>query len=202
MIRSAAGRLAGALLVLLLALPAPADEARGLGKLFRKRAPAVSGQAAGDETGGGVEDEGGPVVKVCGVKGRSLGRKVADAPGGWSLHDPAPGAMSVRAFAITGFKDRCARQITGAVAVFGSSELYEVLHFGTLGRRHREDPVAVAYAKLRAGACGTATGRCPPRGQAALSRNVVFVTIYPSAGSIEHIDLLLSRGRLLAITQR
>lgn len=178
-----------------LAAPARAQESGGLGRLF-KRPPA--------EVAKGAEAvaEDGPVTKVCGLRGGALGQQVAEAPGGWTLHDVAPGSMSPRAFHVTGFADRCPREITGAVAVFGSAELYELLHFGPLKVAHRDDDVAQAYGALRQKACGSATAPCSEKGQAELARTVVFVNVYPVAGSDDHVDMLLSGGKLVAVTSR
>lgn len=138
----------------------------------------------------------GPVAKACGVRGKALGKVVEKGPGRWNLHDTAPGSTAPRVFYLTGFKDGCPRRLTGAVAMFGSVDLYELVHYGPVGLSPPASATDTAYARLRAKTCGQ--GACSARGIKRLARSAVFVSVYPSPGSAKRLELLMSGGRLAA----
>lgn len=76
----------------------------------------------------------GEVARVCDAKGQSsLGRRLDKAPSsgrGYALFDSALDLSGPRTFYVTGFKDRCPRQFTTALAFFGSPEVHEQLRYG------------------------------------------------------------------------
>ena len=71
----------------------------------------------------------GAVEESCGARGSALG-KLIEKNGKWKLYDTRPGAVGPRNFFVTGFKDGCARKVTGAVALFGDLGLYELVNYG------------------------------------------------------------------------
>ncbi len=175
---------------LLTPATAPADGPKGLGALFRA---STTASAAIDE---------GPVARACDVRGKALGKVVEKGPGRWKLYDTAPGSIGVRNFYLTGFSDGCPRRISGAVAMFGSVELYELVHFGPVGMKPAGSETDRAYARLRAQACGSTKRPCRERGVKKLSKSAVFVNVYPTAQGARRTELLMSRGRLAAVSQK
>ena len=127
---------------------------------------------------------------ICGAAAGRSGRATASMAG-FRLHDPAPDTVTLRTVRITGFADRCARDVTGAVVLFGQPDLYE------LTRAAQEDfepgPTDHAYDALKARLCG---GAVPC---AALQRRAVFVTAHGRAGDDRRwLQLLLADHDLLA----
>ena len=182
---------------LIFALPASlsAEERKGfLGKL---RASSKAPAEATIDTA-----EKGPVAKACGLRGKSLGKVVEKGPGKWKLHDTAPGSTAVRDFYVTGFSDGCARKLRGAVAMFGSVELYELVHYGPVGVKPTGSETDRAYAAMRARTCGSPQKACKPGAVRKLTRQAVFVDVYASATGSRRTQLLMSRGKLAAVSQR
>ncbi|PRY23806.1 hypothetical protein CLV78_104299 [Aliiruegeria haliotis] len=176
-------------LVFLAPIPGAAEQ-KGIGKLFRAstKAPTVVEQ--------------GPVAKACGVRGKSLGKVVEKGPGKWKLYDTAPGSTGVRDFYLSGFGDGCPRKLRGAVAMFGSVELYEMVHYGPVGLKPTGAATDLAYARMRASTCGSAKKACKRSGVKKMSRKAVFVDVYQSAGNSRRLELLMSGGRLKAVSEK
>ncbi|SDJ98801.1 hypothetical protein [Aliiruegeria lutimaris] len=184
-------------LILVFALPASlsAEGKKGIGGLFRasSKSPTATSE---------VNTESGPVAKACGLRGKALGKVVEKGPGGWKLYDTAPGSTAVRDFHVTGFSDGCARKVSGAVAMFGSVELYELVHYGPVGMKPKGTDTDKAYAEMRARACGSAKMACKPGALRKLTKQAVFVDVYASASSPRRTQLLMSRGKLAALSQK
>lgn len=167
-----------------------AQEKTGVAKLFRASTKAP----AGIETG--------PVAKACGTRGKALGKVVEKGPGNWKLHDTVPGSTAVRDFYLTGFSDGCPRKVTGAVAMFGSVELYELVHYGPVGMEPKGTETDRAYARMRAKACGSASKACKARGVKKLSKQAIFVDVYASHAGSTRYELLMTRGKLAAVSKK
>lgn len=165
-----------------------AEQKKGLGGIFRAstKAPATVEQ--------------GPVGKACGVRGKALGKVVEKGPGKWKLYDTAPGSTKTRAFYLTGFADGCPRRFNGAVAMFGSVDLYELVHYGPVGVKPSGSATDQAYARLRARSCGS--GACSERSVKRLQRSVAFVNVYPTASNPKRLELLLNKGKLAAVSTK
>ncbi len=144
----------------------------------------------------------GPMAKACGVRGKSLGKVVEKGPGKWKLHDTAPGSTRPRDFYLTGFSDGCPRKLSGAVAMFGSVELYELVHYGPVGVKPSGGEVDRAYAKMRAKVCGRSGATCKERGVRKLAKQAVFVDVYASAEGSSRVQLLMNGGKLAAVSTR
>ncbi len=145
--------------------------------------------------------ETGPIAKACGVRGKALGTAVEKGPGRWRLYDTAPGSIAQRAFYLTGFKDGCPRRLIGAVAMFGSVDLYELVHYSAVGIPPPRNGTDLAYARLRAQACG-ASRPCRSGGKRKLNRAVIFVNLYPEAVSPRRVEVLISGGKVAAISAK
>ncbi|NCO20840.1 MAG: hypothetical protein GW905_02245 [Rhodobacterales bacterium] len=145
----------------------------------------------------------GQVATVCGVAARDLGDPVAQSPrdgrAQWQLYDSAPSSTGPRTQYVTGFRDRCARQITGAMVLFGSADVHETTRYA----RTNTQPYTStddAYETVKSRLCGVRQGvPCPSDRTGRLEKAVSFVTVYPAFGSTgEWYELLLVDGRLEA----
>lgn len=145
----------------------------------------------------------GQVATACGLSERDLGRPVASAPpegrAKYQLHDPLPETTGPRAQYITGFRDHCARQITGAMVMFGAPGLHEAERYDPQNTK----PYSVTdtrYEALKARLCGVKRGvPCPADRTEKLRKSVSFIIVYPSfADTTEWFELLVADGRLEA----
>ncbi|WP_068117495.1 hypothetical protein [Tropicimonas marinistellae] len=190
LISHAAARVCAVLCLIAISLPASAEEKQGLGRLLRASTKAPTA----------IEE--GLVARACGTRGKALGKKVESGPGRFNLYDTAPGSTAARDFYVTGFKDGCPRRITGAVAMFGSVELYELVHYGPVGVKPDSDTTDKAYAKLRAKVCGGETRPCSDRGIRRLEKSAAFLNVYKSKQGSARLELLMTRGNLTAVAQK
>jgi len=91
----------------------------------------------------------GEVASVCDAKGQEdLGRRLGKAPAsdrGYTLYNSSPDTTGPRTFYITGFKDRCPRQFTAALALFGSPEVHEQLRYGRASKQYPYSTADKAY---------------------------------------------------------
>ena len=91
----------------------------------------------------------GEVASVCDAKGQEdLGRRLGKAPAsgrGYKLYNSSPDTTGPRTFYITGFKDRCPRQFTAALALFGSPEVHEQLRYGRASKLYPYSTADKAY---------------------------------------------------------
>lgn len=147
----------------------------------------------------------GQVAVVCDISKSALGKKVDARPekgrAAYTLYDSNPGSSDQRAFYVTGFDDGCARKITAALAMFGSVELYEMMHFSGLV----DVPGAATdatYGKVRRAACGSAKKPCTGNGLKTISRQTAFLQAYPRKGSSGHLEMLMHKGELAATAQK
>ncbi|WP_099826787.1 hypothetical protein [Oceaniglobus indicus] len=178
-----------------------APQRGGLFGLFRRRG--ASGADDAPEIDPGTVLPFGQVASVCGVSPRNLGVEVDEAPregrARFNLIDTAPDSTAARTQFITGFSDRCARQFTGALVLFGSSEVHETTRYA----QDNSNPYSAtddAYEAVKAKVCGVRRNvPCPADRRDRLNREVVFVTIYPRFGADgQWFELMLSDGALVA----
>lgn len=171
---------------------------RGLLGLFRgARAPA-------DAVTPGTEIAFGEVAAVCGLSSADLGAAVdqtpkEDGPVRWQLHDPLPQSTGPRSQYITGFRDRCARQVTGAMVMFGTAGVHEATRYDSANTRPYSD-TDTAYEQVKTRLCGVRPGvPCPSDRLERLNDAVSFVTVYPAFGTTsDWFELLLVNGELEA----
>ncbi|WP_226628122.1 hypothetical protein [Alloyangia pacifica] len=146
----------------------------------------------------------GEIARVCGVPDKRLGVPVAQYPEtrrGYVLYDSRPGTTAPRALYITGFDDGCARQVTGALALFGDPELHEQLRYGLAGRSLPRGRVDGAYETVKAEVCGVSAGRPCGRAMRRLARDTAFLSVYPAFGSASYVNMLLHDGQVIALEQ-
>ncbi|WP_126623187.1 hypothetical protein [Oceaniglobus ichthyenteri] len=164
---------------------------------------APGAEAASGEVAKGTVLPFGQVAKVCGLSSGELGQGVDQFPkegrARWQLHDPVPASTGARSQYITGFKDRCARQVTGAMVLFGNADVHEATRYVSTNSR----PYTAtddAYEKVKSRLCGVRPGvPCPADRQDRLAKAVSFVTVYSRFGATdEWYELLLVNGELEA----
>jgi len=166
-------------------------------------APAPRSQVGEGEVAKGTLPPFGQVATVCGLSARDLGKPVARAPrdgrARWQLHDPDPSSTGQRTQYVTGFRDRCARQITGALVLFGRADVHETTRYAHTNTR----PYTAtddAYEDVKSRICGVrARVPCPADRYDRLDAAVSFVTVYARFGATdEWYELLLVEGQLRA----
>lgn len=165
-------------------------------------APVLMEEAASEDVPQGVVMPVGKVGRLCGVSERDLGKAVESYPersARYRLYDTVPGSAVARTMFVSGFADGCLRQFTGALAMFGSVELYEELRYGPVGKTLPKGETDAAYEGVKAKVCGVATGKPCGRGLAKLERETVFVNVYQTLGDNSSWGtLLLHDGTVVA----
>lgn len=144
----------------------------------------------------------GEIATVCGLSARDLGTRM-DSVAGFTLHDTAPGSRTLRTFYLTGFSDRCARQFSGAMVIFGDPAMHETIRYssGTSGIPFSETDAA--YEEIKGRVCGVPSGQ--PCGNAIdrLSRNLTFLTVYSRFGSSpQWVEILLHDDEVIALSMK
>lgn len=143
----------------------------------------------------------GQIARVCGVDRQRMGTVVdsyPDARARYQIHDPVPNSTAPRTLFITGFADRCPRQITAAVATFGSAASHELFRYAVAPNRPYSGP-DTAYEQIKREVCGVTQGQpCGDRiGQ--LEQQLVFVSAYGAFGqSSGGVEFLLNDGAVVA----
>ena len=121
----------------------------------------------------------GEIARVCGAKGKPLGRKVASlGRRGFALHDSNSGIRTKRTFYITGFDDSCPRQFTAANALFGAPSFYETIRFSPAGKHLPHAATDAAYDKVKSKVCRTAKNKPCGNQIGKLDTELAFVSAY------------------------
>lgn len=187
--------------------PAPAREGQGGGLLA-----GLFGGSGGDapepgapdyrQVGPGTTLPFGEMARLCGTPERALGTRIATYPETgrprYALYDSAPGSSAPRTLFVTGFGDGCARQVTGALALFGSPELHEELRYGAPSDTIPRTAIDSAYERVKSQVCRVASGKPCGRSMGRLEKDTAFVTIYPAFGSASYANMLLHDGEVAA----
>lgn len=144
----------------------------------------------------------GEVARVCGARGRPLGRKIDKAPArgrGYALFDSDPNATAPRTFYVTGFSDGCPRQFTAALALLGAPSLHEQLRYGRPSTEYPYSTTDKAYEKVKSSVCRV--GKRKPCGAkiSEMEKNTVFISTYERFGNnARWADILIHDGAVLA----
>jgi len=142
------------------------------------------------------------VARQCSLSPRDMGREIDRYPergAGYRLYDSDPGNTAPHTFYITGFSDGCARQVTAALAVFGSPSMHEKIRYGLPADLHPYSTTDKAYEKLKSRICGVS--RNAPCGAriGTIERNTVFLSLYERfEDNARWADMLLHDGHVLA----
>ncbi|WP_306154577.1 hypothetical protein [Roseovarius sp. MMSF_3281] len=144
----------------------------------------------------------GEVKRICGLRSGQMGKVVAQYPETRPLHkvyDSDPGNTGPHTFYVTGFDDRCARQFTASLAMFGSVEMHERLRYGLPAKVQPYSATDKAYEDVKARVCRVP--RKKPCGQRVgrLADDTVFLSIYERfGGNSQWKNLLLHSGEMVA----
>lgn len=138
----------------------------------------------------------GEIARVCGLSNEAQGTPVA-TESGFTLYDTAPTSTAPRTQYVTGFDDGCARQVTGALSLFGATATHEAKRYSESEGYTVTD---IAYEEVKGQICGVAAGTpCGAKAER-LAANTVFLTLYRSFGaSGRYADVLLHDGRVVAM---
>lgn len=142
----------------------------------------------------------GQVAKVCDLPSKDRGTRIGSVAG-FTLYDTFPNSTAARPFYLTGFGDGCARQVTGALVMFGDPAIHETHLYSARNPRYAE--VDTAYEQIKSRVCRV--GRGTPCGAKIdrMRRTVAFVTIYPQfETSGTWAELLLQSRKVQAISLR
>lgn len=144
----------------------------------------------------------GEIGTVCGLSARDLGTRV-ESVAGFTLHDTAPGGRNQRTFYLTGFSDRCARQFTGAMVLFGDPLMHETIRYSAAASAIPYNQTDEAYEEIKGRICRA--GRGEPCGAAIdrLSRSLAFLTVYSRFGSSpQWAEILLHDNEVVAMDMK
>jgi hypothetical protein len=141
----------------------------------------------------------GEIAILCGVADDSLGTPIA-TQSGYVIRDPLPTSVSPRTQYITGFPDGCARQFTGALALFGDVGTHEVFRYEPSNASLAWSETDLAYEQIKARVCGAAQGQPCGTALERLGRRTTFVSIYESFGTNPRwADILIHDGTVIAM---
>lgn len=144
----------------------------------------------------------GEIARVCEANPRVLATLVERAARkgtGYNLYDSAPDSAAPRTFYVTGFSDKCPRQFTASLALFGTPEFHEQLRYGLPATEYPYSTTDKAYEKVKTKVCNA--GRNKPCGSriSRLEKTTAFVSVYENFGeNARWADLLLHDGAVLA----
>ena len=144
----------------------------------------------------------GEVARVCEARSNPLGSKVAKSETRgrvYTIYDSAPKTSGPRSFYVTGFADRCPRQFTAALAMFGSPEMHEMLRYGRPSTQYPYSDTDKAYEKIKSRICKVPARKpCGSRLED-LERGTVFISTYENlSGSGRWADILLHDSAVVA----
>jgi hypothetical protein len=144
----------------------------------------------------------GEIARVCGVAEESLGTAIA-TQSRYVIRDSDPGSVAPRTQYITGFPDGCARQFTGALALFGDVGTHELFRYEPSNADLAWSETDLAYEQIKARICGAAQGQPCGAALERLGRRTTFVTIYDSFGANPTwSDVLIHDGEVVAMDAR
>lgn len=186
------------------AIPAPAPETIEKPErhgLFGPRKTGSTGRATSTVARGEVLPFG-KVGVACGLRKSEMGREVDSFPkegkAQWFLYDTNPASTGPRTQFITGFSDKCARQFTASLALFGAPALHETHRYSATQRSRPYSQADTAYEAIKSRLCGVGRGKpCPAAKIGAVEKKVAFVTVYHRFGDTnDWLELLLHNGKL------
>ncbi|SLN45115.1 hypothetical protein PSA7680_02295 [Pseudoruegeria aquimaris] len=144
----------------------------------------------------------GEMRKVCGVRGKALGKEVDRFPEtgrGFRLYDSAPGSTAPRLHSVTGFKDGCARQFTAGLAMLGAPLTHETLRYDPLVKSIPYSQTDTAYEQIKRSVCGKGRGKpCEGNGAKRMEKTTAFITVYERFGGASHTEILIHDGKVVA----
>lgn len=144
----------------------------------------------------------GEIARACHVKRPEMGEEVAKYPergAKYRVYDSAPGNLGLHNFYLTGFADGCPRQVSAALAVFGTAEMYEALRYGLPVKARSKKPTDKAYEKVKSRLCGVSRNQPCGKRITRLEKHTVFLSLYDRFEDARGwSNLLLSDGEVMA----
>lgn len=144
----------------------------------------------------------GEVGRVCESRARPLGQRVEKSETRgvtYSLFDTAPSGAGPRTFYVTGFADKCPRQFTAAMAMFGMPAMHEQLRYGKPSTQYPYSDTDRAYEQLKRRVCGVGPKKPCGAKIETLQRDTVFISTYENfSGTGRWADVLIHDSRVLA----
>jgi hypothetical protein len=141
----------------------------------------------------------GEIALLCGVAEDSLGTAIA-TQSGYVIRDPQPASIDPRTQYITGFPDGCARQFTGALALFGDVGTHEIFRYEPSNAQLAWSETDLAYEQVKARICGAAQGQPCGAALERLGARTTFVSIYETFGTNPRwADILIHDGAVIAM---
>ncbi|PIE12888.1 MAG: hypothetical protein CSA70_07995 [Rhodobacterales bacterium] len=148
----------------------------------------------------------GQIARACGTPKRDLGKEVARYPdkgGRYRLHDSQPGHTGQHTFYVTGFKDGCPRQVTGALVMFGRASIHETLRYGLPSAAKPYSKTDLAYEKIKRRVCKSGNRKPCGKSISKLEKGTVFLTVYDRfTGAQGWKNILLSDGKVIAVDRQ
>jgi hypothetical protein len=176
-----------------------ARETRARGGLFSRKKSAVLTGPDAQEIAPGTPLSFGQIARVCALPKSALGTEV-DRSGKYRLYDSAKGTAAQRPYYITGFDDGCTRQITGALAMFGSASNHEFMRYGAPLKGKPYSETDKAYEKAKRDVCRANRGKPCGAQIGKLEKTTVFVTVYDQfVGAQNWHNILLHDGAVMAM---
>ena len=173
--------------------PAPVRQS-----LFGPRISAPTGPDAARIAPGTVLASG-QIATVCGLTESALGTPIG-AASGYAVRDTVPNTVAPRTHYLTGFPDGCARQFTGALALFGDVGTHEVVRYLASNAQVPYSATDTAYEQIKAEVCGVPVGQPCGRQLDRLARRTVFVTVYQNFGTNPSwANILIHDGAVVAM---
>jgi hypothetical protein len=164
--------------------------------------PTTTGTGAGIEQAAPVDGAllpYGEIALVCGANDDSLGTAIA-TQSGYVIRDTNPASIAPRTQFITGFPDNCARQFTGALALFGDVGTHELIRYEPSNAEIDWSETDLAYEQIKARVCGAAQGQPCGNALERLGRRTTFVSIYENFGTNPTwADILIHDGQVVAM---
>ncbi|WP_137701697.1 hypothetical protein [Marimonas lutisalis] len=184
------------------ARPEPKDSGGFSGLFGSRKAARLTGPDAREAAPGEVLPFG-EIARACHVKRGELGREVGHFPEKrpkYRVYDSNPADAGLNTFYITGFGDGCPRQLTAALAVFGSPGMYEALRYGLPESARTGKATDKAYEKVKSQVCGVRRNKPCGAKIDRMERNTVFVSVYNRfEGANGWINILIHDGEMLAM---
>ena len=180
----------------------PEETPRSRGGFFSRFKPAQTTSATGpdaQEIAPGAALAFGEIARVCTLPKADMGREVERA-GAYRLYDSAVGSTEPRPLYITGFADGCPRQVTGALALFGSATSHEAMRYGKPFEGKPYSETDIAYEDAKRAVCGVGKGKPCGAAMGTLEKTTAFVTVYDQfVGAARWHNVLLHDGTVLAM---
>lgn len=141
----------------------------------------------------------GTFARNCTISASEMGTEVKNISG-YQFFDSEPEGTRNRTMFLTGFRDRCARQFTGALVMFGDVGTHEVVRYSEIGLKRPYSATDEAYEVIKATYCGARRTKPCGRRIDSLAKSTSFVTVYDGfSDNAAWLDMLMHKGEIIAV---